>query len=84
MVSRLKPGSVTVDLAASNGGNVATTVKDEKIVTPNGVTCIGYTDINSRLASTSSSLYANNQMKWCGSGGSKQWIGSGGSVAVDR
>ena len=44
---------------------VATTVKDEKIVTPNGVICIGYTDINSRLASTSSSLYANNQMKWC-------------------
>jgi len=29
-----------------------------------GVTCIGYTDLNSRLASTSSSLYANNQMKW--------------------
>jgi len=69
MVSRLKPGSVTVDLAASNGGNVATTVKDEKIVTPNGVTCIGYTDINSRLASTSSSLYANNQMKWILSAG---------------
>jgi len=38
-------------------------------VTPNGVTCIGYTDINSRLASTSSSLYANNQMKWILSAG---------------
>lgn len=64
MVAKLKPGSVCVDLAASNGGNVASTVKDEVIVTDNGVTCIGYTDLNSRLGSTSSSLYANNQMKW--------------------
>lgn len=64
MVKKMKPGSVTVDLAASAGGNVATTVADEMIVTPNGVKCIGYTDLNSRLASTSSTLYANNQQKW--------------------
>jgi len=35
MVAKLKPGSVTVDLAASAGGNVATTVADKAIVTPN-------------------------------------------------
>lgn len=64
MVQAMKPGSVTVDLAASSGGNIATTVADKLIVTPNGVKCIGYTDMNSRLASTSSSLYANNQMKF--------------------
>jgi NAD(P) transhydrogenase len=64
MVAALKPGSVTVDLAASAGGNVASTKADQIVVTDNGVTCIGYTDLNSRLANTSSSMYANNQMKW--------------------
>jgi len=64
MVAAMKPGSVTVDLAAAAGGNIATTVADEVITTPNGVKCIGYTDINSRLAAISSTLYANNQLKW--------------------
>lgn len=36
MVAGMKAGSVTVDLAASNGGNVGTTVKDKVIVTENG------------------------------------------------
>lgn len=53
-----------VDLAASNGGNIATTVKDQTIVTPNGVTCIGHTDLNSRVASVSSTLYARNLQKF--------------------
>ena len=57
----MKAGTVCVDLAAAAGGNIATTSADQKVVTPNGVTCIGYTDLNSRLATTSSSLYANNQ-----------------------
>ena len=54
MVDKMKSGSVTVDLAAVAGGNVETTVADEKIVTPNGVTCLGYTDLPSRLPTTSS------------------------------
>lgn len=53
MVAKMKAGSVTVDLAAETGGNVETTVKDEKILTDNGVTCIGYTDLASRLPTTS-------------------------------
>jgi len=69
MVSKLKPGSVCVDLAASAGGNIVGTVRDEKVITPNGVTLIGYSDLNSRLASTSSTLYANNQTKWILSAG---------------
>jgi NAD(P) transhydrogenase len=69
MVANLKPGSVVVDLAASAGGNCVATRKDECYVTDGGVTVIGYTDMNSRLASTSSSLYANNQMKWILSAG---------------
>jgi len=69
MISKMKRGSVTVDLAAQNGGNIETTVKDKVIVTDNGVTCIGYTDMNSRLASVSSTLFANNQMKFLLSAG---------------
>jgi len=64
MVASMKAGSVTVDLAAEAGGNVEGTIADTVNVTENGVHCIGYTDLNSRLATTSSSLYANNQMKF--------------------
>ncbi len=60
MVASMKPGSVIVDLAAEKGGNCKLTVKDEKIVTENGVTIIGYTDFPSRMATQSSSLYATN------------------------
>uniref|UniRef100_A0A7S3DSQ9 proton-translocating NAD(P)(+) transhydrogenase n=1 Tax=Entomoneis paludosa TaxID=265537 RepID=A0A7S3DSQ9_9STRA len=69
MVGVMKRGSVTVDLAAENGGNIETTVKDQKIVTDNGVTCLGYTDLPSRLSSTSSSLYSNNISKFLLSAG---------------
>ncbi|MEC3861899.1 Re/Si-specific NAD(P)(+) transhydrogenase subunit alpha [Mesobacterium sp. TK19101] len=60
MVAAMKPGSVIVDLAAEKGGNVEGTVMDEKVVTDNGVTIIGYTDFPSRMASQSSTLYATN------------------------
>ncbi len=60
MVEAMKPGSVIVDLAAEKGGNCKLTVMDEKIVTENGVTIIGYTDFPSRMAAQSSSLYATN------------------------
>ncbi len=60
MVQAMKPGSVIVDLAAEKGGNCKMTRKDEKFVTENGVTIIGYTDFPSRMAKQSSSLYATN------------------------
>jgi len=60
MVEMMKPGSVIVDLAAERGGNCELTVKDEKIVTPNGVTIVGYTDFPSRMAAQSSTLYSTN------------------------
>ena len=60
MVESMKPGSVIIDLAAERGGNCKLTVKDEKIVTDNGVTIIGYTDFPSRMAAQSSTLYATN------------------------
>ncbi|HHX88580.1 MAG TPA: Re/Si-specific NAD(P)(+) transhydrogenase subunit alpha [Paracoccus sp.] len=60
MVALMKRGSVVVDLAAERGGNCDLTVPDEKIVSANGVTIIGYTDFPSRMAAQSSTLYANN------------------------
>ena len=60
MVAAMKPGSVIVDLAAEKGGNCKLTVRDEKIVTDNGVTIIGYTDFPSRMATQASTLYATN------------------------
>jgi NAD(P) transhydrogenase subunit alpha len=60
MVAAMKPGSVIVDLAAERGGNCELTVKDERIVTDNGVVIIGYTDFPSRMAAQSSTLYSTN------------------------
>lgn len=60
MVASMKSGSVIVDMAAANGGNVEGTVKDQAIVTDNGVTIIGYTDLAGRLPATASQLYATN------------------------
>lgn len=60
MVAAMKSGSVIVDLAAERGGNCKLTVKDEKIVTENGVTIIGYTDFPSRMATQASTLFATN------------------------
>ncbi len=60
MVASMKRGSVIIDLAAERGGNVEGTVPDEKVMTENGVTIIGYTDFPSRMAAQASSLYATN------------------------
>lgn len=67
-IALMKEGSVTVDLAAEMGGNIATTVPGKKIVV-NGVTCIGYTDMPSRLATQASTLYGNNIVNLLGSPG---------------
>ena len=56
MLDMMKSGSVCVDLAAANGGNVAQTKPDEIFTTSNGVKIIGYTDLPSRLAATASNL----------------------------
>ena len=59
-VAGMKNGSVIVDMAAANGGNAAGTVADQKIVTANGVTILGYTDLAGRLAAQTSQLYGTN------------------------
>jgi NAD(P) transhydrogenase subunit alpha len=62
MVRSMKPGSVIVDLAAEQGGNCELTSPGE-VVVRHGVTLIGYTDLPSRLARQSSTLYATNLLR---------------------
>jgi NAD(P) transhydrogenase subunit alpha len=59
MVQSMRPGSVIVDMAAERGGNCELT-EPGKTVVKHGVTIVGYTDLNSRLAKQSSTLYATN------------------------
>src|SRR3954462_8253022 len=60
MVASMRPGSVIVDMAAAQGGNVAGSVPDEVVTTPSGVTIIGYTDLPARLPAQASQLYGTN------------------------
>jgi NAD(P) transhydrogenase alpha subunit len=60
MVASMRPGSVVVDMAAAQGGNVAGSVPDEAVVTEGGVTIIGYTDLAGRLPGQASQLYGTN------------------------
>jgi NAD(P) transhydrogenase subunit alpha len=62
MVQSMKPGSVIVDMAAEQGGNCELTVPGEAVVR-HGVTIVGYTDLASRLAKQSSTLYSNNLLR---------------------
>ncbi|GAA5036719.1 Re/Si-specific NAD(P)(+) transhydrogenase subunit alpha [Microbacterium fluvii] len=59
-VANMKPGSVIVDMAAAQGGNVAGTVAGQRTVTANGVVILGYTDLAGRLPAQASQLYGTN------------------------
>ncbi len=60
-VAAMRPGSVVVDMGASElGGNVAGSVPGEAVVTPGGVTVVGAGDLASRLATSASTAYARN------------------------
>lgn len=59
-VATMKPGSVIVDMAAAQGGNVEGSVAGQKVVTANGVTILGYTDLAGRLPTQASQLYGTN------------------------
>jgi NAD(P) transhydrogenase subunit alpha len=60
MVDSMRPGSVIVDMAASNGGNVEGSRPDELVLTPHGVRIIGYTDLPGRLPTQASQLFGTN------------------------
>jgi NAD(P) transhydrogenase subunit alpha len=62
MVRSMNPGSVIVDLASEQGGNCELT-EPGKVAVKHGVTIIGYTDLPSRLARQSSTLYSTNLLR---------------------
>jgi proton-translocating NAD(P)+ transhydrogenase subunit alpha len=62
MVRSMAPGSVIVDMAAEQGGNCELT-DPGRVAVRHGVTIIGYTDLPSRLARQSSTLYATNLLR---------------------
>ncbi|MCU7722890.1 Re/Si-specific NAD(P)(+) transhydrogenase subunit alpha [Actinoplanes sp. KI2] len=59
-VAAMRPGSVIVDMATAQGGNVEGSVAGEVVTTGHGVTIIGYTDLAGRLAAQASQLYGTN------------------------
>ena len=59
MISKIKPGSILFDLAASQGGNAAYSEAD-KIIVKNGVKIIGVSNLMNKLPLTASNLYAKN------------------------
>ena len=58
-IATMKSGSVIVDLAVEQGGNVEDAVAGE-IVEKHGVKIVGYRNVPSRLAADASALFARN------------------------
>ncbi len=59
-VTSMKPGSVLIDLAVEQGGNVEGSKLGETVITANGVTIVGHANYPSRIAESASLLYAKN------------------------
>ncbi|MGD0703596.1 MAG: Re/Si-specific NAD(P)(+) transhydrogenase subunit alpha [Trebonia sp.] len=60
-IAAMAPGSVIVDMGASPlGGNVAGSVPDQTVVTPNGVTIIGATNLPATVPTAASNAYSRN------------------------
>ena len=63
MVKSMKPGSVIIDMAVSQGGNCPLSKADE-IVDVNGVKVAGFSNLPARLPADSSSLFAKNLLSF--------------------
>jgi NAD(P) transhydrogenase subunit alpha len=59
-VASMKPGSVLVDLAVEQGGNVEGVKLNQSVVTANGATILGHANLPGRIAADASALYAKN------------------------
>jgi NAD(P) transhydrogenase subunit alpha len=66
MVEGMRPGSVIVDLAVEQGGNVEGSEFGKTVTTPGGVTIIGHANVPSRIAVDASALYAKNLLAFVG------------------
>ncbi|GAA0653866.1 Re/Si-specific NAD(P)(+) transhydrogenase subunit alpha [Brevundimonas lenta] len=65
-VASMKPGSVLVDLAIDNGGNVEGAKPGEVVTTANGVQIVGWSNLPGRIAADASALYARNLTAFVG------------------
>lgn len=63
MISKMKKGSLIIDLAAATGGNTELTKNNEDVVY-NGVTIIGNSALASSMPSDASKLYGKNVMNF--------------------
>lgn len=65
-VASMKPGSVIIDLAVEQGGNVEGAKLGEVAETKNGVKILGIPNLPGRVAADASALYARNLMAFAG------------------
>ena len=65
-VASMRPGSIIVDLAVEQGGNVAGAKLGEIAVTSNGVKILGIANLPGRIATDASALYARNLLAFAG------------------
>lgn len=63
-IASMKAGSVIVDLAVEQGGNVEGSVAGETVVTDNGVKIIGPVNMPGKLAADASSLFSKNLLNF--------------------
>ena len=66
MVDVMRPGSVLVDLATEQGGNVEGSKADEEVITASGATILGHVNLPSHIAVDASQLYAKNLLAFLG------------------
>ena len=59
-IASMKPGSVIVDLAVEQGGNVEGAVAGGEVVMRHGVKIVGHRNVPSRLATDASALFSRN------------------------
>ena len=59
MIEHMPRGSVIIDMAAANGGNVEGSI-DNQTVNVNGVTIVGNSNLASELPVSASRLFAQN------------------------
>jgi len=64
-VASMRPGSVLVDLAVEQGGNIEGS-KPDQIVETGGVKIVGYANMPGRIAADASALYARNLVAFAG------------------
>jgi len=66
MIEVMRPGSVIIDLAVEQGGNVEGSKPGAEVTTENGVVILGHLNLPSHIAVDASQLYAKNLLAFLG------------------